>query len=82
MEKLQENLTQHMEKSEIDGNILTIQDFIKDIAKRMREEHPAVVDQYKKVFTKNTSFFDRTNIAAYLLKLLYEKQPHAIRSFP
>jgi ATP-dependent RNA helicase DeaD len=78
LEKIQENITVPMEKYELFGETWTLQDFIKDIVRKVQEEEdPQILALYKKMFTQNVSFFNRLNVAACLLKLLYERKSAA-----
>ncbi|MDR3200378.1 MAG: DbpA RNA binding domain-containing protein [Spirochaetales bacterium] len=49
-----------------------IQDFIKDLNRKIREENPLVLLAYRKLFKKNISLFDRSTVAAYLVKQMFD----------
>ncbi|MDR1933568.1 MAG: DbpA RNA binding domain-containing protein [Spirochaetales bacterium] len=59
----------------------TIQDFIKEINRKIYEEDPLVLRRYKKLFKENVSLFNRCNAAAYLLKHLFERKSAGIPRF-
>lgn len=63
----------HMEHYEIPGGRAALENFIKEKSRAMRENNIAALREYKKILSKSISLFDRGNLAAYLIKLLWEK---------
>jgi ATP-dependent RNA helicase DeaD len=81
LEKLQEKTAPAIEKREIPASV-TIQDFLNGIVQKLQAENPDTLNHYKKFFTKNVSLFNRSNVAAYLLKLLFEKKTGGLSQRP
>jgi hypothetical protein len=50
-----------------------VKDFLDDARRKLYEEPPQILRMYRKLFTQSIPFFNRSAVAAYLLKLLFEK---------
>jgi ATP-dependent RNA helicase DeaD len=57
-----------------------LEDFLQRITGNIYGENAGVLRMYRKLFTKNVSLLNRSNVAAYLLKLAFEnKDPSRLR---